>query len=208
MPPIHGIADCQTVLCSRLWEGICSHSSIAWWWWWKPVQPCFTAPAPYAVPTSTPAVATKASAAQPDSATWTAHDGYGSEATAFSAASRRSPADNDNHHHRRDSFGQPPPRRGGQQQQLKTASGRLLPGHRQRMKGRTRTSITERREREQDREPREFQGGGDAFDRQSEGGLSSGGSRRGGRNTWVSAYFPVLYFLIISHHIYGVQLSR
>jgi len=147
---------------------------------------------------------TKASAAQPNSPTWTAQDdGYGSEATAVTAASRQSPPATGNDRRRLDSYScayslaqtSSSRRRqlGLRHQQYLTKEA--LPGHRPRMGDTAGMDAvmkmnTERREREQEWEPRKLEGVddfGDAqrFDKQSEDGVSSGGSRRGRWNRWV-----------------------
>eukprot|EP00752_Nemacystus_decipiens_P011913 g10564.t1 len=133
------------------------------------------------------------SAAQPNSPTWTAHDGYGSDAPAVSAASRQGFADNHHHHHRPDPFEQPSSRWGVQPL---TTTGRgtafsALVGNGQRRlaTGGAPTPITsitdiEPRRHNQGWEPRELAGGRDDLDglRQSKGGFPLGGGGRGERS--------------------------
>lgn len=73
------------------------------------------------------------------------------------------------------------------------------------MRGSARTSITGRRELEQDWEhPREFRGGGGVVSGQSDGGLSSTGSTQGRRNKWV----PVSVVISCSAFFCVVQRAR
>lgn len=146
------------------------------------VVPCACASRPPLCPT----VATKASAAQPHSPTWTAHDGYGSEATAVTATSRQSPIGTHRHQHASDAYSGPQPSSNRRVQQLTADSGRMpesLSGHRHHARGSTRPQATERLERKQEwDESWSLPGGGGVREAQVEGGASSGEGVRGGRN--------------------------
>lgn len=128
----------------------------------------------------------KASAAQPHSPTWTAHDGYGSEATTVTAASGQSRIDPPQHHLAPDAYPGTQPSSRRRVQQLNTNTGRVpgaIPGDRYHTRGATRLPATERKGRKQDwDEQRESQRGGDVSGAQTEGGFSCGGGVRAGRN--------------------------
>lgn len=142
---------------------------------------------------SSTAIPAKVSAAQPTSPSWTARDGYGSEATTVTAASHQSRGGNGNHldhrHHRLESSAQASvssPSSSSRRRRQQQLSMEALPGHRRRSDDAA-DLVTEGREREREWEPREVEGDGDVhrFHKHSDDGGSSGGSRRWRQNRWV-----------------------
>lgn len=133
------------------------------------IQPEVSTPVAARAPSFPPYSWHKASAAQPHSPTWTAHDGYGSEATTATAASGQSPVGTHQHHLASDSHPglQPSSRRRAQ--------------HHSTNRGRVPDAFSGQEWNGQ----WSLQGSGGVCEAQSEGGASSGGPVRAGFTRWV-----------------------